>query len=418
MSTSTSATAPTLALPLTEQTFPALAELVRKRGLMVGAGAIALGLVIGRISPATFFPAYLAVYLFFLGLGIGSLAILMLHYLVGGLWGFTIRRPLEAASMTLPVLALLFLPIALAVKALYPWANAEVVNESTALLHKSSYLNISFWLLRALIYHAIWSGMALVLRSGSKKQDETEDPEPTWRTQALCAPGLILVFFSVTFAMIDWGMSLEPEWWSTIYGVMLLIGFVLSALCLTVTVASHLRGVRALSDVATAEGFHDLGNLMLAFVMLWAYMSFSQYLITWMGNLTEEVPWYIKRSAGGWRWLCGFLMIFHFFVPFFLLLMRENKRESTRLWRIALAVLGLQLVNDVWLIVPAFTGRPGGSAWYTLAVLLCVLPAAAGIGGLWAAAYAWLLASRPLLPRHDPMLAQSLAHDNHGGGGH
>jgi hypothetical protein len=415
---STGATVTSVVPPLTEQTFPALAELVRGRGLVVGAGAIALGLVIGLISPATFFPAYLAVYLFFLGLGIGSLALLMLHYLVGGLWGFTIRRPLEATSMTLPVLALLFLPIALAVKALYPWANAEVVNKSVALLHKSSYLNIGFWLVRALIYHAIWSGLALALRSGSRKQDETDDPAPTWRTQALCAPGLILVFFSVTFAMIDWGMSLEPEWYSTIYGVMLLVGFGLSALCLAVTTATHLRGVRPLADVATAEGFHDLGNLMLAFVMLWAYMSFSQYLVTWMGNLAEEAPWYIKRSAGGWWWLCGLLIIFHFFAPFFLLLIRENKRESTRLWRIAVAVLGLQLLNDIWLIVPALTGRPDGSAWYTLAVLLCVLPAVAGIGGLWAAAYAWLLGSRPLLPRNDPMLAQSLAHHDHGGGGH
>jgi hypothetical protein len=415
---STGATVTSAALPLTEQTFPTLAELVQRRGLTVGGGAIALGLLIGLIRPATFFPAYLAVYLFFLGLGIGALALLMLHYLVGGLWGFTIRRPLEAASMTLPVLALLFLPIALAVKALYPWASAEVVSESAALLHKSSYLNIGFWIVRALIYHAIWSGLALALWSGSRKQDETVDPTPTWRTQALCAPGLILVFLSVTFAMIDWGMSLEPEWYSTIYGVMLLVGFGLSALCLTVTVATHLRGVRPLSDVATAEGFHDLGNLMLAFVMLWAYMAFSQYLVIWMGNLAEEVPWYIKRSAGGWRWVCGLLMIFHFFVPFMLLLMRENKRESTRLWWIAAAVLALQLVNDIWLIVPALTGRPGGSAWYTLAVLLCVLPAVAGIGGLWAASYAWLLGSRPLLPRNDPLLARALAHHNPGGGGH
>lgn len=402
--------------PLTEQSFAALAGLVRSRGLVVGAGALGVGLLVGLFSPATFFPAYLAVYLFFLGLGIGSLALMMLHYLVGGLWGFAIRRPLEAASMTLPVLALLFFPIALAARWLYPWANPEVLAESAAVQFKAKYfLNIPFWLARAAVYHAIWSGFALMIRNRSRLQDASADPALTWRTQAWCAPGLAVVFLSVTFAMIDWGMSIEPEWYSTIYGVMLLIGFGLSSLCVAIVATTALRGVAPLSRVARVEAFHDLGNLLLAFVMLWAYMSFSQYLITWMGNLAEEAPWYIKRSEGAWRWLCGLLMVFHFFVPFFLLLMRENKRESTRLWRIAAAVLGLQLVNDLWLIVPAFTS--GGSRWYTLAVLLCVLPAAAGVGGLWASAYARLLASRPLLPGNDPMLAAALDH-HYGGGDH
>jgi hypothetical protein len=392
-----------------------MAERVRLRGLVVGGGALGLGLVVGLIGPSTFFPAYLAVYLFFLGLGLGSLALLMLHHLVGGLWGFTIRRPLEAASMTLPALAVLFLPIALGVKAIYPWADAELVKASPALTYKAPYLSIWFWLLRAVIYHAIWSGTAILIRNGTRLQDDSTDPAPTERTQALCAPGLILLFLSVTFAMIDWGMSIEPEWYSTIYGVMLLVGMTLSALCVAIIATTQLRNIQPLNTVATAEGFHDLGNLLLAFVMLWAYMSFSQYLITWMGNLAEEAPWYIKRSVGGWRWVCGLLMIFHFFVPFFLLLMRENKRESTRLWRIAVAVLALQFVNDVWLIVPAFTGVQW---YYTFAMLVCVVVAAVGVGGLWASVYATLLASRPLLPRNNPMLAASLAHHNLGGGGH
>lgn len=416
MSTIANTSASAAGWPITEATFPEVVAWVRGRGLVAGAAALGLGLLIGLLAPATFFPAYLAVYLFFLGLGVGSLGLLMLHYLVGGLWGFAVRRPLEAASATLPLLALLFLPIALAVTRIYPWASPEVVAESAALRLKAPYLNVPFWLARAAVFHALWSGLALYLRAVARRQDDSADPSITWRAQAVCAPGLALTFLATTFAMIDWGMSIEPEWFSTIYGVMLMIGFGLSALCLAVIVSTGLRQVGPLSETTTADAFHDLGNLLLAFVMLWAYMAFSQYLIVWMGNLAEEVPWYLKRSAGGWRWLCGALMVFHFFVPFFLLLLRESKREPTRLWRIAALVLALQLVNDVWLIVPAYTGAAGASRWYTLAVLACVLPAAVGVGGLWTSAYARLLGARPLLPRNDPILAQVREH-HHGAGG-
>jgi hypothetical protein len=392
--------------PLTETTYPTTADTVRGRGLVVGGAGLAVTVLGGLIWPWAFFPAYLAVYLFFLGLGLGSLGLLMLHYLVGGAWGFLIRRPLEAAIMTLPLSALLFLPLLLGLKALYPWADPEAVKESAALAQKAGYLNVGFWLGRAVVYHAIWSGLALLMRSGSARQDQTEDPSPTWRTQAFAGPGLVALFLSITFAMIDWGMSIEPEWYSTIYGVMLMIGFALSSLSLGVIVATALRGVRPLSDLARADAFHDLGNLMLAFTMLWAYMSFSQYLVIWMGNLSEEVPWYLRRSYGGWWWGCALLILVHFFVPFFLLLMRENKREPDRIWRVAALLLAVHFVNDVWLILPAFPGPQ----WVNL---LALVPSALGVGGLWAWAFAWLLGSRPLVPLHDPMLAAVLEHQNH-----
>ena len=163
----------------------------------------------------------------------------------------------------------------------------------------------------------------------------------------------------MTFAAIDWMMSIEPDWYSTIYGVMVLVSWCLSGLCVAVLVASWLTRFRGYPAVATPVGFNDLGNLMLAFTMLWAYMSFSQYLIIWSGNLAEEVPWYLDRSVGGWRYVAASLMVFHFFVPFFCLLVRENKRRPDRLWRIAAAILAMHFVNDVWLIVPAFPGHGG-----------------------------------------------------------
>jgi hypothetical protein len=397
--------------PLTEQTFPAKAEHLQRRGIVIGGGALAVGLIFALVSPAAFFPAYLAVYLFFLGLGLGSLGFLMINHLTGGLWGFTIRRPLEAASMTLPLMALLFLPILLGLKTLYPWTDASYVEAHEAVAAKSGYLNLNFWLVRAVLFHLFWSGLALLMRSNSMKQDQTDDPSPTRLNQAISAPGLLLLFLTVTFAMTDWAMSTEPEWYSTIYPVMIFTGMGLSGLALAVATASRLRGVRPLSDLCGPEVFNDLGSLLLAFVMLWAYMSFSQYLIIWMGNLAEEVPWYIERSYGGWRAVAGALMVFHFFVPFFFLLVRDNKRDPARLARVALWVVALQFVNDVWLIVPGFPGPH----W---AILLALVPAALGVGGLWVAWYAWLLKSRPLVPLHDPMLAEALARHNHGGGGH
>lgn len=396
--------------PLTGPTFLEFAGLVRRRGLAVGLAGLAGSAVVGFLSPVSFFPAYLAAYIFFLGLGIGSLGLLMLHHLVGGAWGFAVRRPLEAASMTLPVMALLFLPIVLGMRALYPWTDPEFVKEHAVVASKAGYLNVNFWLGRAVIYHLIWSGLALLFRRGSMRQDVTEGPEPTWRNQALAPPGLILLFLTVTFSMIDWGMSIEPEWYSSIYGVMLLIGMGLCALALGIAASSQLREAGPIPGVTDAEGYNDLGNLLLAFVMLWAYMSFSQYLIIWMGNIAEEVPWYIKRSAGAWRWVCAFLMVFHFAMPFFLLLVRDNKRDPSRLWRIAAWVLAAQVVNIVWLIVPAFPSPQWGQ-------LGSLLPAFLGVGGVWAACYAWLLASRPLVPRHDPLLAEVLEHA-HGAGGH
>lgn len=383
-------------------------EKLRRTSLTVGVVGLGLWLLLALIpgSRAAALPAYLVAYVFVLGISVGSLGFLMLHLLVGGRWGFLIRRPLEAATAPFPVMAALFLPLALFSGTLYEWANPEAVKGSIVLQNKAGYLNLPFWLGRSVLYFIVWTALAYLFRRGTLAQDATEDPAPTARNQGIAGPGLVVTFLAVTFAAIDWMMSVEPEWYSSIYGVMIMIGWALSALAAGVVVASQLAHVPPFSLVADKGGFHDLGNLLLAFTMLWAYMEFSQYLIIWMGNLTEEIPWYIKRSAGGWRWVCGALMIFHFFVPFFCLLIRENKRESSRLWLVAAALLVMHLVNDVWLIVPAFPAQG--------LQLLALAPALAGVGGIWLTLFLRDLSSRSLVPRHDPMLAEALAH--HGGG--
>ncbi len=387
----------------THAALPTPWERLPRLGLVVGGAGLVVSAIGAIAAPGALFPAYLVAFLFWVGISLGCLSALMLHYLVGGAWGFVIRRPLESAVMTLPLMGVLFLLLLPGLHVLYPWSVPEVVKHDPALQHKSVYLNVPFFVIRAIIYFVLWSGLASALRWGSSVQARTEDPRPTWRLQALSGPGLALTFLAVTFAMIDWGMSLEPHWFSTIYGAMLLVGGGLSALSAMVIVSSALARVEPLTELAKPEPFNELGNLMLAFVMLWAYMSFSQYLIIWSGNLTEEIPWYLRRSEHGWRWLAALLMIFHFFVPFFLLLFRSNKRQPQYLWRVAAFLLLMQWLNDIWLVIPAFP--KAGWLWP-----IFLVGATAGIGGLWIALFAWLMAQRPLLPRNDPLLADVLLH--------
>ena len=392
---------------------PALApriEPIRRRALAAAALGGGLCLAAALISPARFFPSYLVGFFFWLGISTGCVAVVMLHRLVGGIWGFAVRRPAEAGAMTVPLMALLFIPIALGLRYLYPWADPSRVRADKLLQIKAEYLNVGFFLGRAVLYFAIWTALALLLNRGSQRQDRNGNNDSNrisgW-LQNLSGPGLVLYFLAVSFAMIDWGMSLEPHWFSSIYGAMLLVGQVLSTLAALIIVASWLSETEPLQRAATSEAFNDLGNLLLAFTMLWAYMSFSQYLITWSGNLAYEIPWYLRRSAGGWRLVAVCLIVFHFFVPFFLLLSRDRKRNPRALAMVAVAILVMRLIDNVWLIIPAFSGATILEYW-------AVLPAFFGIGGLWVALFLWRLGSRPLLPTNDPQLVAALEHHGHG----
>lgn len=371
--------------------------------LIVGLAGVALCGVAAVFDRPAAMVSYLAAYLFWFGIALGSLAVVMLHYLVGGFWGFLIRRPLEAAMMTLPLMGLLFLPLLLDLGAIYPWARASAVDADAVLRHKQAYLNVPFFLVRTALYFALWIGLAVLLNRAAKQQDRSPDHESTRRAGTLAGPGLVLYFLSMTFAAIDWSMSLEPDWFSTIYGVMLMIGQGLSTLAAMVIVASLLSRARPLSSLAHPDAFQDVGNLLLAFTMLWAYMSFSQYLVIWMGNLTEEIPWYLYRSIGAWWYIALGLILFQFFAPFFLLLNREAKRQHQSLWKIAALILIMQAINDAWLVLPALRSSNPLRFW-------AFVPAVVGIGGLWAAAFTRQLGSKPLVPRHDPMLAEALVH--------
>jgi hypothetical protein len=369
---------------------------VERPALIAGGAALALTALGGLFDPRQFFHSYLFAFLFCLGLGLGCLSVLMIHHLTGGLWGLVIRRVLEAGTRTIPLAALLFVPLALGLGWLYPWVHPEagdaVLRE--AVEHKHLYLNRGFFLLRAGLYFAAWWGLARAMNRWSLASDESGDPRLLSRMAAVAGPGLVLMGLTITFASIDWAMSLDPRWFSSIYGILFMVGQALSALCLVVLVIAWIGEEPPLARVIRPETVHDLGKLMLAFVMLWAYISFSQFLIIWSGNLPEEIPWYLRRLRTGWRFVGLVLVLFHFAVPFLLLLSRPLKRNARWLARVAGALLAARLVDLYWLIGPeAPAGR--GVHWMDLV-------APVGLVGLWLAYFVRQLRSRPLLPLGDP----------------
>src|SRR6185503_1247821 len=301
-------------------------ERYQRQFLTAGAVGAVVSLIGYFLNPTQFFQSYLMAYMFVLGLSLGSLALGMVHQLSGGAWGVVIRRPIGAASRVLPVLTVLFLPIVFGMPDLYEWTHADVVAGDAILQHKQPYLNTPFFLVRAAIYFLVWNGLSYFLNAWSLEQDRTADPRLARRMQLLSAAGLVGYGLTITFASFDWLMSLEPHWFSTIYGVLILGGQGLSSLAFLIIVLVWLSRRPPLDRIVVPAHFHDLGNLMLAFVMLWAYFSFSQFLIIWSGNLPAEIAWYMHRLHTGWRFVGMSLIVFHFAVPFVLLLSRAVKR--------------------------------------------------------------------------------------------
>jgi hypothetical protein len=369
--------------------------------LLAGAAGALISLAGLWINPAQFFQSYLMSYVFVLGLTLGCLALGMIHQLSGGAWGVLIRRPIGAAVRVLPVLSLLFLPIAFGMHHLYEWTHADVVAASAVLQHKRLYLNTPFFLVRAAAYFLVWNTLSYFLNTWGLEQDRTGDPRISRRMQMLSGGGLVAYGLTVTFASFDWLMSLEPHWFSTIYGVLVMGGQGLGAMAFLLAVIVWLSRRPPLRDVVVPAHLHDLGNLMLAFVMLWAYFSFSQYLIIWSGNLPEEIGWYLHRLQTGWRLVGLTLVGFHFVVPFCLLLSRTVKREGRIVAQVAALILLARVVDLFWLIAPEFHRDGISVSW--LDVLLPLT-----LGSIWLGCFLWQLRARAILPVHDPQFDETL----------
>ena len=373
---------------------------IQKRALI--AGIVFLVILIAGVffNPRQFFQAYLIGWTFWTGIAVGSLALLMLQHLTGGGWGLVIRRSLEAATRTLPLMAVLFIPVLIGAHSIYhEWTDHEELANHPVVQFKTPYLNLPFFTVRAVIYLAIWIALAFFLNKWSLAQDRTADNRYTKNMRLLSGPGMVALIFSVTFASIDWYMSIEPEWFSTIYGFIFVAAWSLSALAFVIAVMARLSAEEPMKRIVAPLHFHDLGKLLLALVMLWAYFAFSQYLIIWSGNLPEEITWYIRRMHGGWGAVIVTIGILHFAAPFLFLLSRGIKRNPGRLVVVAVLVLVMRSVDLLWMLVPAF----GHRMWILMDVVALI-----GFGGVWLTFFTWQLGKRSLIPINDPQFESTL----------
>lgn len=363
--------------------------------LVAGGAAIALGAVTATSDATQFFRSYLLAYLYWVSIALGCLGIVMLHHLVGGGWGLMIRRLLESATRTLLPLAALFVPLLFGLSRLYLWAQPSSVAADPVLIKKQSYLNPQFFTVRAAIYFGAWILLAFLLNRWSAEQDRTASPATQKRLSAMSGPGMVVYGLTISLAAVDWILSLEPHWFSTVYGMLFMVVQALTAMSFIIIVVMLLSGDEPLRSLASPGKFHDLGNLLFAFVMLWAYLCFAQFLIIWSGNLREEIPWYVARTTGGWEAVALLLVFFHFAVPFFVLLMRPVKRNPKALAAVALLMMVMSVVDLFWLVVPGF-GLPSPRVhWMDLLAFV-------GIGGVWIGLFLSQLKKLPLVPLHDP----------------
>lgn len=352
--------------------------------------------------PGQFFSAYLIGYVFWVGLALGSLSLILLHHLVGGNWGFVSRRIMEAATRTLPLLAVLLIPVLIGIPQLYSWAQPEAAHVEV-IRNKQAYLNIPFFIGRMVVYFALWMGLSGVLNRWSAEQDRTADPDIIRRFRFLSGPALIVHVFAVTFLAFDLLMSLEPEWYSTIFGAIVIVGQVLSTIAFSIAVLMLMREREPFATSLRTSDFHDLGNLLMAFVIFWAYVEVSQFIIIWSANLPEEVPWYIRRSTSGWQYLTMFITLFHFVVPFLVLLHRYVKRRAPLLAMVAGGILVMRILDLFWIVRPALYWKSQWMSWLDIVAPI-------GIGGVWVAFFLWQFEKRPMLPQGDMRFVTAEVH--------
>lgn len=389
-------------------------QLSRLQVFGIGAAVIGLALLaVGYfiVGPEQFCRSYLFGFYFTMSLSIGCLGFLMLQHLTGGAWGVTVRRMLESGAMLMPVMGLLFIPIALATfpgtsgslglsHPLYEWANPAAIDPTSPLFdpgiaHKQPWLSPTYFIARGVIYFVLWTSLAFMLRSWSIQQDRTGNQVTTSRMRMLSGIGVALFVISVTFAAFDWTMSLNPHWFSSIYGAHYMISSGLMTLAFLILMLTQVRHTPIFEQNVTIKPIHDIGKLMLAFTVLWTYMSFAQYVITWAGDVSEFTPWYVDRISGGWVIPVPFLMLGQFFLPFFFLLSRKNKRNLNSLATIAAVIIFMRFIDVSWIVLPAFHKEIAQVSWMNLAAPI-------GLVGLWLTLFAGNLQRASLLPLNDP----------------
>ncbi|MFO7544760.1 MAG: hypothetical protein R6W77_04620 [Trueperaceae bacterium] len=373
--------------------------------LAVGGIALVGAVILGFAGPGGFFESYLIAFLFWLGLSLGALVMMVVQHMAGGSWGALISRPVEAAVSLIPLLALLFVPLLFGMRELFVWTDAAYLAENPIVDNKTAYLNVPFFIVRAVFFFGVWSLIAVLYRRLSRRQDqESADAGRTgYRLKSMSGMWLVVYILTWTFAGIDWAMSVTPMWFSGIYPVILMASQAITAVAFIILVLVFLAGRNASIDaLLTPKRLQDLGNFLMAFTMFWAYTQVSQLIILWSNNIVETASWYTVRFGPEWIGVSAFLLFFGFFAPFMILFSRWVKRKRRALAIVAVWALFVQLLNMFWFLVPAFE-RTGFAL--TLTDVLMVV----GLGGVWLAAFARALTTRNVLPANDPRLVRVVA---------
>jgi hypothetical protein len=376
---------------------------------VAGAAAAVLGAlacaVLGMGNPKQFFFSWLVSFLFFLSLALGGLFFVLIQYASQGSWGIVVRRIGETVFTTIPVMAALFIPVVLGLHDLYEWSHSEAVAQDPLLQWKSPYLNVPFFLIRALVFFALWSFIAVTYYRGSRAQDTTGDVAVSFRLRRLAGPALIVLALTQTFASIDWIMSLTPHWYSTIFGVYFFAGSFVGFIALLSVLAVAMRSAGLLDTMISAEHLHDIGKFLFAFTAFWAYIGFSQFFLMWYGNMPEETIWYKVRTEGSWLPVSLLLVVGHFVAPFFYLMGRDVKRNGATLALGGAWLLAMHFLDLYWQVMPTLHPEGFRPSILDVAAFLAV-------GGCFVAAAGWLMRRQALVPVRDPRLEESLAFEN------
>ncbi|MEP0829069.1 MAG: hypothetical protein HRF51_11155 [bacterium] len=371
------------------------------RALIVGIAGLAVSAIGYFLNPAQFFHSYLNAFIFWFSVAIGSLFFVMLHHLVAARWSVTLRRVAENIMMQLPLLLLFFLPLLLGMHELFHWSHLDAVEADLILQKKAPYLNVTFFVIRAAVFFGVWIALSVLLSRASLKQDLNPEEAITRRMRVISAMGIIAYAFSFSFASFDWLMSLDAHWYSTIFGVYIFSGSLVAIISFLVILIFFMRRQGILRETVSTEHFHDLGKLLFAFTVFWAYIAFSQYFLIWYANIPEETIWFRNRWVGSWKGVSLLLVLGHFVIPFFILITRSAKRNPAFLAIMASWMLFMHWVDLYWVIMPGLQKQGFNLSWFDLTAFL-------GIGGI----FVWLLLKRiaayPLVPVKDPQLKASV----------
>ena len=376
---------------------------------VIGGGAAVLGAVVCAVlapgNPKQFFFSWLVSFLFFLSLALGGLFFVLIQYAAQGGWGIVVRRIGETVFATIPMMAVLFIPVWFGLHHLFEWSVPGAADHDALLRWKAPYLNVPFFLIRALFFFVIWSVIALMYYRGSSGQDVTGDSAVTARLRKFAGPAIIVLALTQTFASVDWIMSLTPHWYSTMFGVYFFAGSFVGFIALLSVVVVRMRGAGLLDTVITAEHLHDIGKFLFAFTAFWAYIAFSQFFLMWYANLPEETIWYKARIEGSWKAVSILLIMGHFVAPFLYLMGRAVKRRGATLALGGAWVLAMHFLDIYWQVMPTLHPEGFRPSLLDVAAFLAV-------GGCFVAAVGWLMRRQALVPLRDPRLAESLAFEN------